>query len=227
MEVLKVSRVRVFSEVQIWAHKHLIHVVGLLLFTGLPFFSKDLFGWVAYVLGYPVALFIGGNVNSLGLEVARWLHRLAAIVLIAISAVVFFAEVPRAKKWRIWPKNVGREVRKLLDYYVHKKRVPFDKYNIGQIAWTWFVIIGIAVMIVTGLIMWFKPSMELVTVAHELHALGAALFMIGLVIHIYAAIGIPEHRPMVTAMFRTGDLPEEYLKEHHPLYYEVVRSERK
>jgi len=221
--------VRVFSEVQIWAHKHLIHIVGLLFITGLPFFSKEWFGWVAYVLGYPVAYVMGSDVYSTGLEIARTLHRVAAVVLIVISAVVFFAELPRMRKWRIWPRKVGHETAKLIRYYIHKEKVSFDKYNIGQIAWTWTVIIGIFLMIISGTVMWFRGSFDAGTVllAHYVHSIVAAILLIGLVVHIYAAIGIPEHRPMVTAMFRTGTLPEGYVKEHHPLYYERLEAEEK
>ena len=221
--------VRVFSEVQIWAHKHLIHVVGLLFFTGLPFFSKEWFGWVAYVLGYPIAYVMGADVYTTGFEVARALHRIAAVTLIIISAVVFFAELPRMRKWRIWPRNVGKETAKLIKYYLNKEKVPFDKYNIGQIAWTWTVIFGIALMILSGLVLWFKGLFDAGTVllAHYVHATVAAILLIGLVVHIYAAIGIPEHRPMVTAMFRTGTLPEDFVKEHHPLYYEKLEVEER
>ncbi len=221
------GKIRVFSEAQIWMHKHLIHVVGLLIITGLPFMSRELFGWIAYVFGYPLNIAMGVDPYVAGMEVVRLLHRIAGVTLLVLSVAFLIIELPRIRKWQIFPEgSLGEAIRNMIAYYLGKRRVRFGKYNLGQKLWTWGVIFGIPLMIVTGLIMWFRDLYPawMVETAHILHVIGASLAIIGLVIHVYAAIGIPEHRAMVEAMFRTGSVDEEYLKEHHPLYYEKIKS---
>lgn len=232
------SEIRVLSETQIWAHKHLIHIVLVLFISGLPLVSKELFGWIAYLVGTPAAWIIAAVQGSpfqpdylaysVGLQILRIVHRVAGVMLVIVALITALVEVTRIKKWQIWPEgSLGEAIRNLVDYYVRKRHVRFGKYNFGQKLYTWAVIVGVPWMVVTGTILWFRTlfSPETVSIAHFLHLIGAALGGWLLIVHVYAALGIPEHKPMVRAMFRTGTVSEEYLKEHHPLYYEKLKKE--
>lgn len=226
-------QIEAFSETQIWAHKHLIHFTAALLLTGFMLTYPQLLGWLAYVLAAPVELvgkalglsIAGYSAYSLGLQVARIIHRLAGIGLVFVALVVFFREIWHPGKWYIWPEGgLGEAIRNMVRFYIHKEPARFSKYNLGQKLWAWAVIIGVPLMAVTGFILWFKSLFPLgvVEAAHMIHLVGAILAALGLMVHVYAALGIPEHWPAVRAMFRTGTLPEEYVKEHHPAWYEKI-----
>ncbi len=226
--------IKAFSEAQIWAHKHLVHFVAVFVVTGLPLISRDWFWWVAVVLGSPLeALGVGGDLVTVGLQVARWLHRLAALGLAVILVPYVVAELSRVSKWQILPECwtlscLARAVKALVDYYLRKRSVAFGKYNLGQKLWAWAVIVGLPLMYVTGLIMWFRDlfSVDIQRWAHLLHDIGFFLAVILLSIHVYCAL-LPEHRPSLRAMFRTGELPEEYVRQHHPLWYEKLQERAK
>ena len=230
--------VRLFSELEIWAHKHVIHFAAALIITGLiisanklPSPLDSMFDWLAYALGTPAskaAAALGGSpleqsydAYSMGVQVARILHRLAGVGMAAIGVVWLLGELPRIRRWHIWPEGgLGEAIRNLVDYYLGKKQPRFGKYNLGQKLWIWSVFIGFTLLLASGLIMWFRDYFAPSTweLAHTLHVWLAWLGIAGLIVHVYLATGIPEHKPMIRAMFRTGTAPEEFVREHHPLY---------
>ena len=232
----KGGEVRVFSELEIWAHKHVIHFAALLIVTGLAVSASTLPGWIRwtvdwipYALGTPAAkaaaalgaspLEQGYDAYSLGLQVARILHRLAGVALILLGAVWLLGELPRIRRWMVWPEGgLGEAVKGLVDYYLRRRPVAFSKYNLGQKLWIWSVFTGSLLLAATGLVMWFRTSFSPSTVelAHTLHTWLAWLGIAGLIVHVYLATGIPEHRPMVRAMFRTGTIPRWFAEKHHP-----------
>ncbi len=237
--------VKVFSELEIWMHKHAIHLAAVLILTGLivsaqklPSPLDTLFGWAAYALGTPAAYTAkvlgyspfeqGYSAYSLGVQVARVLHRVAGVAMAFLGTIWLLGELPRIKRWRVWPEGgLGEAVRNLVDYYLRRGHPRFSKYNLGQKLWIWSVVVGFTLLFATGMIMWFRTSFSpgVVEAAHTLHVWLAWLGIAGLLVHVYLAVGIPEHRPMVRAMFRTGTAPEDYLREHHPLYLEKAKAE--
>jgi len=237
--------VKLFSELEIWAHKHAIHFAAALIITGLIISAQKLpspldgvFEWMAYALGTPASkaaaalgaspLEQGYDAYSLGVQVARIIHRIAGVGMALIGVVWLLGELPRIKKWQVWPEGgLGEAVRNLVRYYIGKEKPVFGKYNLGQKLWILGVVVGFTLLFASGLIMWFRDSFSPSTweLAHTLHVWLAWLGIAGLVIHVYLAVGIPEHKPMVRAMFRTGTAPEEFVKDHHPLYYEKAELE--
>ncbi|ABM80896.1 formate dehydrogenase subunit gamma [Hyperthermus butylicus] len=236
--------VKLFSELEIWVHKHVIHIAVVLIVTGLAISASTLpswirwtVDWIPYLLGTPAAkaaALLGGSpieqsydAYSLGVQIARIIHRIAGVALIAFGIVWLIGELPRARQWQIWPEGgLGEAIKNLMNYYLGKKPARFGKYNIGQKLWIIAVVVGSALLAITGIIMWFRTSfsLETETLAHQLHVWLAWLGIAGLIVHVYLTIGIPEHRPAVRAMFRTGTVPEEFVKEHHPLYYEKLKK---
>ncbi len=226
------EEVEVFNEIQIWAHKHLIHFVLFFFLTGLPLISKDWFGWLAYLFGYPLTTIIGGyDPYSLGIQVARFVHRLSAFGL-ALVLIPFLLKMLRdIKKLEIWPECwsfscLKSGINDLIDYYIHKKPVKFSKYNLGQKGWAWTAIIGMIIMYITGIIMWFRGYFPVGAweVARLLHDIGFFIAGIGLILHVYMAVLIPEHRPFVRAMFRTGRVPKKFVAEHLSKWYEKIKE---
>ena len=227
----EVKEVEAFSETQIWFHKHLIHFMLAFIITGLPQIQKDWFGWIAILLGEPLNMVLGGTYDaySLGIQIARWIHRLSAVGLTLVLIPFVVRELANFKKWEIWPecwslKCFNDGVKQLIDYYLHKKHVEIGKYNLGQKFWTWLAAITLFFMGLSGFIMWFRGyfSADVWRIAHLIHDIGFYIFMIMLPVHAYLAVALPEHRPMVGAMFRTGTLPLEFVKEHHPKWYKKL-----
>lgn len=239
------KEVKLFSELEIWTHKHVIHFAVALILTGLiisatklPWPLNVFFEWLAYAFGTPasyVAAELGFSpleqsysAYSLGVQIARIIHRLAGIGMAFIGITWLLGELPRAKEWQVWPEgDLWTAVKNLVDYYTKKRMPKFGKYNVGQKLWIVSVVVGFALMLATGLIMWFRDlfSPDIVNASHILHTWLAWLGIAGLIVHAYLAVGIPEHKPMVRAMFRTGTAPEEFVKHHHPLYYEKISRE--
>ncbi len=227
--------IKAFSKAQRWVHMHLLHFTAAFIITGLPLIHKELFGWIALTLEYPFSVLFKGAYDpfSMGLEIARWIHRLSAFGLAMVLVPYAILELFRIKHWEIWPECwswscLSKGTRDLIDYYLHKRKREFGKYNLGQKLWTWVVIIGMIWMFTTGTILWAKEYFPIDTVlwAHLLHDIGFYIAIIGLTVHVYLATMIPEHRPMIEAMFDTGELPEEFVKEHHPKWYEKIMKKR-
>lgn len=240
------KEVRVFAELDMWAHKHMIHIALLLILTGLgvsaqklPSWAKWTVDWIPYVLGTPAAwaaaalgvspLEQTASAYSIGLQIARILHRIGGLMLIGIGLAWFLGELPRFREWQVWPKKkITVCIKDLVHYYIGKEEVEMAKYNLGQKLWIYSVFIGAIVLAASGIVMWFRTdfSPTVVAYAHEIHVWFAWFAIAGLILHVYLAVGIPEHRPMARAMFRTGTAPLEYLVKHHRLFIKELEEKK-
>jgi len=107
------------------------------------------------------------------------------------------------------------------------KEVPSGRFNAGEKGWFWVGLIGLGtLMSVTGLIMLF-PNFEQVRStmqqANILHGIGAVGFIAMSLGHIY--IGTIGMEGAYDGM-RTGYSDEEWVKEHHELWYNDVKAGR-
>jgi len=100
-------------------------------------------------------------------------------------------------------------------------------YNAGQKAAAAGMIAGAVVLVITGVIMaiskvYLNPAQTpLVQWSITIHYMAAAVTFGILLIHIYMAAISREERPAFISMF-TGEVPEEYARHHHKLWYEKV-----
>lgn len=94
------------------------------------------------------------------------------------------------------------------------------RYNAGQKAMFWLMVTCMLVLLVTGLAFWrawfgsFLP-VDLIRAASLLHALSAAILIIGIIVHVYAAIWV---KGSFRAMLR-GNVSEAWAKKHHAAWY--------
>lgn len=149
-----------------------------------------------------------------------------------IGLVMFSAFVSMAI--RFWQHNVLVPVdfqwlRLLPDILVNREdRLPkIGKYNAGQKLLFWMLVLAMPTLFVTGILFW-RPwfagyfPIPLIRVAALLHALAAATLILGILVHIYAAIWI---KYTVGAMVR-GTVSHKWARLHHPLWYaEMMRKE--
>jgi formate dehydrogenase subunit gamma len=181
-----------------------------LLATGLAFWSPWLF-WLAVVLG-------GG-------QVSRMLH--PWVGLIFVGAVVYMYSM-WSKQMRFEP--VDREWWKSLHYYIRNeddKMPPAGRYNAGQKLLFWSFFWAGLVLLLSGLVLWFSPSLPwswrwLRYTAVLVHPIAALVTIANFMIHIY--MGVFAERGAFGSVIR-GDVSIAFAKRYHPGWYkEIVGS---
>ncbi|RLE50548.1 MAG: hypothetical protein DRJ33_07340 [Candidatus Methanomethylicota archaeon] len=154
------------------------------------------------------------------------IHRICGFGIIVLAIVYAIWQVKDIKKWKIIRK--GGSIEGLIKYYIAGEHANFDKYNPGQVLFFWVFIVPVVVVAsITGLILVFKGAFDAYTVSLALLLHDCAFFwgLIGGIFHVVAGVVLPQNRPVVDAMFRTGMLPLSFIKEHHSLWYEELKKE--
>ena len=212
----------------------------LLLFTGIGLIQNpaiDPFG-----SGYPEAMraMVGGGANLLVIHEFIGLAWLAGFLFyLAINfkgARFFLAEVfavspARDMAWMIKKMVLMTLGPKALKMMGMNPELPDQGYyNMGQKAFAQASVVGGVVIAVTGVIMFLSDrsfgaeSTGIVGWAVTLHFIAVGLVFAGLLVHVYMAAISPEERPGFKSMF-TGEVPGDYAKHHHRLWWEKVKSE--
>jgi formate dehydrogenase subunit gamma len=175
----------------------------LAAFSGLAFFQP---------LYYPLSLLFGGGVWT------RILHPFIGAVLALSFCVMFFKYwqlnilTPTDREWL-------RHVRDLVNS--DDRNMPeAGKFNGGQKVLFWLQATCIALLILSGLVIWrayfsFLFPIGLIRFASVVHAASAAV-LIGLIIfHIYVSIWTEES---ISAMVY-GWVRRAWAKQHHPAWF--------
>ena len=176
----------------------------VLTLTGLAFFHPAFF-FLSAVLGGPVW--------------ARILHPFIGVVL--FFSFVFLS-------MRVWKDNFFtpvdfawlKRIKEVINNGHGPDQLPIGKYNAGQKLMFWSMIGSVAVLLISGLVIWrvyFSGYFPIVVVrlAMVLHMLAAFIGIISLITHVYAAIWI---KGTVRAMTR-GNVEADWAKQHHPEWY--------
>ena len=170
---------------------------GLALFHPAFFFLTNLLG--------------GGTWN-------RILHPFIGVVMF-----VFFIALA-ARFWRFnHMTSADRQwMRRIKDVLCNRDdRLPeVGKYNAGQKVLFWVMVVSIPLLLLSGIVIWrpwFAPyfPIGLLRVAVVVHALAAWIMILGIVVHVYAAIWV---KGSVRAMTR-GTVSEAWARHHHRAWY--------
>jgi formate dehydrogenase subunit gamma len=170
---------------------------GLALFHPAFFFLTSLFG--------------GGTW-------ARILHPFIGVVMFLsfiVLAARFWGHNHITSADRQWMKRIGDVLRN------RDQGLPeVGKYNAGQKYLFWTLVVGIPVLLISGIVIWrpwFAPyfSIGLLRVAVVVHALAAWIMILGIIVHVYAAIWV---KGSVRAMTR-GTVSAAWAKQHHRAWY--------
>ena len=179
----------------------------LLALSGLAFFHPAFF---------PLTMLFGGGTWT------RILHPYIGVVMFVFFVVMFFrfAKLNFIEKRDVeWLKNVD----KMIDGDDHDMPEQ-GKYNGGQKVLFWGLVVGMLLLIVSGVMMWrswLNLPVGLVRVASVLHAV-AAVWMIGLIImHVYAAIWT---KGTIRAMLY-GTVTRAWAKQHHRGWYRKMTGD--
>lgn len=178
--------------------------------------------------------------ESLGLSETwrRWIHRGAAIGLIAASIyhVIWIWSTPygRTELRRISPRLRDlREVAQNLRFHLGKSDEParFAKYDYPAKVEYWALVWGTIIMAVTGVILWFPlwatsfMPFWIVKVSEVIHLFEAWLATLAIVFfHFFFVIGHPEVYPLSLAMTH-GKMPLDEVETRHPDWHRELVPE--
>jgi formate dehydrogenase subunit gamma len=176
------------------------------LLSGLAIYAPWLFGWLAPLFG-------GG-------PMCRFLHPwfgLGFVIAWAFQFVNWRELMSWTEADRRWVRNIDRYVKN--EDSIEPEYVGF--YNGGQKLQFWEILFGGALLLITGLLMWFPEFSGRISVAisYVLHDIAALIMLGGIFIHIYlSTIGQPG---TFQAMTR-GVVTRAWAWTNHPAWYREV-----
>ena len=208
-----------FSSAQRREHQVLLVTFTVLAVTGLlqrynRFFLAELL----------IALFGG-------VETIRTIHHLTAVVFIALSLYhaweILVLWVVKRERGSMWPylkdfKDLVQMVR--FNLGLVKERPEFDRFTAEEKLEYWALLWGTALMISTGLIMWFPITVtsvlpgDIIPVSRALHGWEAVLATLAILTwHMYHTVIKERNRSIFT-----GIMTEEEMRRNHPLEYRRI-----
>jgi formate dehydrogenase gamma subunit len=210
-----------FRKNQIWEHWILLISFSVLLLTGLPQKYRTA-AWSQNLLSTPERL-----------ATVQTIHHIAAVVMILLvlyhlgRAIVLMARRSLPGDILItWQdvRDAGRMMAYLL--FLRNDKPPFGKYNFEQKVTYWFFFLGIAIMVLTGLILWYP---EIITrllpgsiipaakLAHSTEAIVALIFLF--IWHFYHV-----HLERLNLSIFTGKMTEVDMQTYHKLEYDRLTA---
>jgi formate dehydrogenase subunit gamma len=176
-----------------------LFVSGLALFHPFFFWLSALFGGAAFM---------------------RVLHPFLG----AAFALLFYAYALRLVRDNLFVASDRVWMRKMFGYMNKQEAVPVEgKYNAGQKAMYWSMIVVIALLLVSGILIWrpyFAPgvSLGLRRLSSVVHAVMAFVMFVGIGVHVYAAYWT---KGSMRSMTR-GTVSHKWARVHHPGWYAKV-----
>jgi formate dehydrogenase subunit gamma len=174
--------------------------------SGLAFFHPSLF-FLSNVLG-------GG-------QLSRILHPFIGVAMFVLFVVLYF------KFWHhnILHKNDRQWLKQIGDVIADREeRLPeVGRYNGGQKLLFWVMTITMLLLVISGMAFWrpyFASNFHIDTVrlAAVVHAGAAAVLILGIIVHIYAALWV---KGTIKGMW-TGVVSSAWARKHHPGWYKEV-----
>ena len=208
-------------------HFLLLTSVLLLIFTGLPIKFDDL-KWSE------LAIQLMG-----GIESVRILHRIGAVILMGISVYhTFYLVLSKQGRYEFIqllprPKDLF-DLILMLQHFLGKtdEKPRFGRFSYIDKFDYWAVYWGCAVMIGSGLMMWFPEQSMMylpkfvLDAASEAHSDEALLATLAIIIwHFYNVHFSPDYFP-INWVFWTGKVSKREIMEHHPLEYDELMKKR-
>jgi len=176
-----------------------------------------------------------------GMEVMRAVHRVSAVILIALWIFHTLELIVRWKRagfsfesWTMWPRRRDlTDVVATIKYHLGLSKTPpsFDRFQFREKFDYFAVYWGMPIMVFSGLILWFPvyaggilptQGIPLAYIAHADESVLAFLTIITW--HIYNTHFKPSNFPM-NPVFITGHLPEHVMAEEHGDQLARIKSE--
>ena len=182
-------------------------VYAYVLLTGLAFYSPHLY-WIATILG--------------GAPTSRFWHPWLGVVFAATLAWMlraWLADMRITREDRKWGEAIRHYIRN-----EDEGLPPIGRFNLGQKQFFWIMFYAAAVLLVSGIVLWFPEmipwSLRGLRYAAILLHVASALVTIGLfIIHVY--MGTAVVRGGFTSIIR-GEVSPAWARTHHRLWYNRV-----
>jgi len=175
----------------------------LLALSGLAMFHPAMF-WLS-------ALFGGG-------QWTRILHPFIGLVMF----VSFLILALRFWHHNYLDKNDWQWMRQIDDVLANREeRLPeVGRYNAGQKLLFFVMVVCLILLLLSGIVIWrryfsFYFPIDIVRLCALIHAISAFVLIVGIIVHIYAAIWI---KGSVSAMVR-GTVTVGWARKHHPRWF--------
>ena len=174
--------------------------------------------------------FIGSGAEAF-FQWRRNLHRISGVLmaLAGVYNIVYLCFTERGR-WLLRELLPHRQdltdLRQIMRYYLNPDQPPpqFGWYNYVEKVEYWALVWGIAVMSITGFLLWFevqfsKLLLDIATIIHRYEAILAVLAIV--VWHFYHVYWKPEIFPM-NPVWLTGRISTEELRHRYPLAYHAM-----
>lgn len=189
----------------------------LLLFTGLGILS----------LSFRPALVVFG-----GVQVARLIHRIVAVVFVVVVGGMFFVGKPKYH-WE-WLKSIFYFTKADWQHVTafpkeffggHGSYPAQDKFNGGEKINSLITVFGSVFITLSGIVLWFASSLPpaLVRWAYPVHDLSMFLMTAAVIGHMYLSLLHPDSRAALPGMLN-GYVSSKFAKAHHAAWYERVKN---
>lgn len=200
----------------------------LLFFSGVALLHHE--ALTPFGEAYPrlVRTMVGGGGNLLWLHIGFgivWILAFASYILThPKSTLAFIREIGSLRPGdMVWlsrkPAHMLLGTRLAGKLGIPSSLPPQGFYNMGQKAFGMLATVGGLVLAVTGMIMAFGAYLSpLLPWCITVHYVACGLVFTGLLVHLYMTLAVPEERPGLVSML-TGNVPENYAKHHHGLWY--------
>lgn len=174
------------------------------LLTGLALYTPHLF-WIALALGGgPTSRFWHPLMGVAFAACAMWMHGM------------WRRDMSLTDADRSWMKGVRDYIENHDDLVV-----PQGRFNAGQKEFYWIMYYGAALLLVSGVVMWFPEYMPIWLRAPMvmLHECAALVTIGGFIIHVYMGVFLV---PGGLRAMCTGYVTRGWAKAHHALWYKEV-----
>lgn len=149
--------------------------------------------------------------------------------IVTRAAVAFaLAMLTSWRRWQLWPEATGIDaikdgIAQLRCRYLTYTHTHVGKYNMGQKALIWFMIVALTAMMASGYALMLRGclALEWVGFARFVHALFFMLIVVVLILHVYLATH-PINRAGLRAMFGDGELNAEVVQRGNPLCWKKL-----
>jgi len=221
----KRPQVRRMRTDEVWQHTFLMVSFIALVISGFA---------LRYDQGFIARLFFGWEG---GFELRGLIHRVAAVIsIITVIWHAIFLTTARGRKYVADMMPIRRDFeffghRILHNLGLRPRWECVQRFSYVEKAEYWALVWGTAVMVVTGLMLWFdnwfigflpKGFLDVALVIHFWEAWLASLAI--LVWHLYSVVFHPHVYPMNPSWI-TGTMPEEMYEHEHPGHLEEARRD--
>jgi formate dehydrogenase subunit gamma len=191
------------------------HWIVALLFLAAGLSGLALF----HPLFWPFTGLFGGG------QWTRILHPFMGLAMV-VGFVVLFFQVVRDNRWTRGDTEWLRRSPRLIRTKREDELPPVAKYNAGQKGVFWLFTVCLLVLLVSGFFFWepwFASAVPILVrrIAVVLHALAGFLLVLGVIVHVYAAIWV---KGSMRAMTR-GTVTSAWARRHHPVWHREVSGE--